>query len=245
MSKYITADEYEKYDKFIKDEPCEDAISRQIISDYVESHIQEINTGYGDLNQHTNKILRMIVDYIESMPSVTPSNRGWEEMTVSCENCGHDMTFKIAVCGEQEPCEDAISREELLKAIETWDKFGCDADTKLVPYKDHYIPYIHYDDVIKAIKGMPSVTPSRPTEHKPICDDCIYFDNGKGSEKCDSCELTGTNKPSRRKGHWKRVSIDKYSEHAHYWYECDKCGKQHLGNTNYCPICGAEMESEG
>ena len=47
--------------------------------------------------------------------------------------------------------------------------------------------------------------------------------------------------PSRHKGHWKRVSIDKYSEHAHYWYECDKCGKQHLGNTNYCPYCGAEM----
>ena len=47
--------------------------------------------------------------------------------------------------------------------------------------------------------------------------------------------------PSRHKGHWKRVSIDKYSEHAHYWYECDKCGKQHLGNTNYCPNCGAEM----
>lgn len=34
----------------------------------------------------------------------------------------------------------------------------------------------------------------KPTEHKPICDDCIYFANGKGSEKCDSCELTGTNK---------------------------------------------------
>ena len=50
--------------------------------------------------------------------------------------------------------------------------------------------------------------------------------------------------PSRRKGHWVRVSIDKYSEHAHYWYKCDKCGQQHLGNTNYCPNCGAEMESE-
>lgn len=58
---------------------------------------------------------------------------------------------------EQEPCEDVISREELLKAIDTWDKFGCDANTKLVPYQDHYIPYIHYDDVIKCIKGMPSV----------------------------------------------------------------------------------------
>ena len=50
--------------------------------------------------------------------------------------------------------------------------------------------------------------------------------------------------PSRRKGHWKRVSIDKYSEHAHYWYECGLCGKQHLGDTNFCPNCGAKMESE-
>ena len=45
---------------------------------------------------------------------------------------------------EQESCDDAISRDELLKAIDTWDKFGCDVNTKLVPYQDHYIPYIHY-----------------------------------------------------------------------------------------------------
>ena len=62
-------------------------------------------------------------------------------------------------------CEDAISRNELLKAIDTWDKFGCDANTKLVPYQDHYIPYIHYDDVIKCIKGMPPVTPQPKIGH--------------------------------------------------------------------------------
>ena len=66
---------------------------------------------------------------------------------------------------EQEPCDDAISREELLKAIDTWDKFGCNADTKLVPYQDHYIPYIHYDDVVKCIKGMPPVRPQEQTGH--------------------------------------------------------------------------------
>ena len=43
-------------------------------------------------------------------------------------------------------------------------------------------------------------------------------------------------------GHWVRVSIDKYSEHAHYWYKCDLCGKQHIGDTNFCPNCGAKME---
>lgn len=50
-----------------------------------------------------------------------------------------------------------IDADELLKAVDTWDKFGCDADTKLVPIKDCYVPYIHYDDVVKAIKGMPTV----------------------------------------------------------------------------------------
>ena len=60
---------------------------------------------------------------------------------------------------QKESCEDAISRKELLKAIDTWDKFGCDADTKLVQYQNHYIPYIHYDDVVNCIKGMPSVNP--------------------------------------------------------------------------------------
>ena len=71
-----------------------------------------------------------------------------------------DMAIKAL---EQEPCEDVISRDELLKAIDTWDKFGCDADTKLVPHQGHYISYIHYDDVVKCIKGMPSVTPKPKT----------------------------------------------------------------------------------
>ena len=40
---------------------------------------------------------------------------GWEEMTVPCKNCGHDMTFKIAIIGE--PCEDAYDKVlEYLKA---------------------------------------------------------------------------------------------------------------------------------
>lgn len=44
-----------------------------------------------------------------------------------------------------------------------------------------------------------------------------------------------------QKGHWKRISIDKYSEHAKYWYRCDRCGKDNLGNTDFCPSCGAKM----
>jgi hypothetical protein len=61
-----------------------------------------------------------------------------------------------------EPCEDTISRTELLKAIDTWDKFGVDDTNSLFRLDNlslpHYVPYIHYDDVIKCIKGMPPVT---------------------------------------------------------------------------------------
>ena len=51
--------------------------------------------------------------------------------------------------------------------------------------------------------------------------------------------------PSAEKtGHWKRISIDKYSEHAMYWYRCDRCGKDNLGNTDWCPNCGARMNGK-
>lgn len=78
---------------------------------------------------------------------------------------------------EQKPCEDCISREELLKAIDTWDKFGCDADNKLIPVKDCYVPYIHYDDVVKCVKGLPSVNPKSKTGHwiDGVCSECGYI----------------------------------------------------------------------
>lgn len=61
-----------------------------------------------------------------------------------------------------ELCADAISREELLKAIDTWDKFGYTETGCFVREpKGDYVPYIHYDDVIKSIKGMPPVTPAQ------------------------------------------------------------------------------------
>lgn len=47
--------------------------------------------------------------------------------------------------------------------------------------------------------------------------------------------------PQPKTGHWKRISIDKYSEHAMYWYRCDRCGKDNLGDTDWCPNCGCRM----
>ena len=57
-------------------EPCEDAISRQAVIYYVKAHIHEIITESGiDKNEHTNRVLRAIMNGVETMPSVNPQTR--------------------------------------------------------------------------------------------------------------------------------------------------------------------------
>lgn len=59
---------------------------------------------------------------------------------------------------DQELCDDYISRAALLKAIDTWDKFGFEHTGCFVrDPKDDFIKYVHYDDMINCIKGMPNV----------------------------------------------------------------------------------------
>lgn len=51
----------------------DDCISRQAVGYYIQSYIHEIITESGtDKNEHTNSILRAILNGIKTMPSVTP-----------------------------------------------------------------------------------------------------------------------------------------------------------------------------
>ena len=61
---------------------------------------------------------------------------------------------------------DCISRQAALQAMDTWDKFGCDPDGKLVRYDDdkHYIPYVKYEDMVNAVKNLPSAQPESRRE---------------------------------------------------------------------------------
>lgn len=59
--------------KALEQEPCEDAISRQAVIYYIKAHIHEIITESGiDKNEHTNRVLRAIINGVETMPSVNP-----------------------------------------------------------------------------------------------------------------------------------------------------------------------------
>jgi hypothetical protein len=63
---------------------------------------------------------------------------------------------------------DTIYRQAALNAMDTWDKFGCGPDGKLVRYDDdkHYIPYVHYEDMVHAIKHLPSAQQWIPCSEK-------------------------------------------------------------------------------
>lgn len=52
-----------------------------------------------------------------------------------------------------------IDRKELLKAMDSWDKYGYYPSGALVrePKNDDYVPYVHYDDMVKCVKSMPTV----------------------------------------------------------------------------------------
>ena len=92
--------------------------------------------------------------------------------------------------------DDLISRQQAIDAMETWDKFGCDPDGKLVRYDDdkHYIPYVHYEDMVHVIKHLPSAQPEQqiPQMRGWVCPVCgrglspytsvCPCNNGKGWE---------------------------------------------------------------
>ena len=120
---------------------------------------------------------------------------------------------------------DCIDRAELLKAMDTWDKFGDDPNKGLIPLRtptlqDKYVPYVKYDDMINCVKGMPSVTPQEPRKghwigHREHCENLGVMPSGLGAyEWCSNCDC----------------GID-----VREW---------HRNHYNFCPNCGADMRED-
>lgn len=57
---------------------------------------------------------------------------------------------------------DCINRSDLLKAMDTWDKFGYTETGCFVREpKGAYVPYVRYEDMVNCVKDMPSVIPEK------------------------------------------------------------------------------------
>ena len=130
---------------------------------------------------------------------------------------------QVAICpGYKVDCEDCPAYEPCddavsREAVKELIKSGISTDT--------------YDDielVCKWIDEIPSVTPKSET--------VTEF-----ADRCRECGAKYGKLLEQKSGKWIRVT----DKTGHLVWECNKCGWQQRFNTNFCPDCGAKMESEG
>ena len=116
---------------------------------------------------------------------------------------------------EQEPCEDAVSRDAVQKEINCWIGSG------------EYRYAMSERFIIDRINNLPPVTQKSDNKYR------------KEAKRWKNKWLK-----SQKSGKWQRVSIEKYIQHAMAYYVCSECGGQAIGEPKFCPNCGARMESE-
>ena len=109
-----------------------------------------------------------------------------------------------------------IDADELIKAMNTWDKFGFSHSGAFVrePKNDDYVPYVHYDDMVKCVKGMTTAN-VRENVHARFVSEII------------------------KKEDWKGLMQSYYQPNS-----CSNCHTALTGKENFCPNCGAEMEKD-
>ena len=122
-----------------------DLISRQAAIEIVERY----DKSHMALKQRPMLGAAPIVMELEELPSAQPEKHTEEHTETHA--CDYQRT----------ETHDLVSRRAALEAMDTWDKFGCDPDGKLVRYDDdkHYVPYVHYEDMVHAVKNLPSAQP--------------------------------------------------------------------------------------
>jgi len=171
-----------------------------------------------------------------------------QELECGKEWDGHteeDVTRLLSL--EQQPCEDAISRQVVINRIANT-CFWLSAD--------------NWEELIKCINSISSVTPAKKQQH---CEDCVsreavidlvadYDLNMDQVVKAIHALLPVT--PSRPKGHW--ISHKEHCENlglipsglgVYEWCSNCDCGidvkEFHRIHYNFCPNCGADIrESE-
>jgi len=110
-----------------------------------------------------------------------------------------------------------IDADELLKAMDTWDKFGFSHSGAFVrePENDDYVPYVHYDDMVKCVKTMPTADVVEVKHGKWIKTE------GRYSWHCSLCKVD--------------------DQFAYCW---NREKGDYDFQDNYCPSCGARMDGE-
>lgn len=136
-------------------------------------------------------------------------------------------------------CVDIV---ELLKAMDTCDKFGNDPDEGLIPLRtpalrDRYVPYVHYYDMVNCVKGMSSVTPQEP-KIVPIAE--IKFDEDNKLKELVKKAFLTVIPQEPRKGHWIYKKFDEKTGITNV-HICSRCGCPLASPyKSFCSNCGSD-----
>lgn len=165
-------------------------------------HFYDVNAenhNWADINEACGEILKAL----EQEPTNENLHREREQAYMQ----GYEDASKRF---RQEPCEDAISKQEVLEAFEEWINDRED-------WNEHPVRFA------RSLVSLPSVTPTRKkgkwVAHHDESDDSHTID-------CSCCGYTLVRIVNRNYTAKMALNSAKYM------------------TKNYCPNCGAEMESE-
>ena len=71
------------------------------------------------------------------------------------------IEFAEAWSGNKDVMDRCLSENGILEAMDTWPKYGCMPDGRFIRLtkenEKDYVPYVHYDDMVKVVRGIPSL----------------------------------------------------------------------------------------
>ena len=154
---------------------------------------------------------------------------------------------------------DLISRSELLKAMNTWDKFGCDCYRGLVRIdstnNEEYVPFIYYEDMVKCVNDMQTAYSVDKVVEELEKLKMRYFLTiaNTGDEKSDfayenvgnalnkAIEIVKQGVVSDYVCEWKLDGDNLTTGCGDYFNLYDNC----TGKFKYCPRCGKKIKVGG
>lgn len=166
-------------------------------------------------------------------------NKSCDGCQILCRGlkCSVNEALNIAIKAlEQEPCDDAISRQAVFEQINCWIGSG----------EYRYTNATHY--LTERVKHISPVN----TQEPKYCDRNICIKNEYNGIGCNECEVTKSQEPSSsenpnnsqepKTGHW--IITCKSNITGFSMKTCSICNTQALEISKYCPNCGGKLEGE-
>ena len=139
---------------------------------------------------------------------------------------------------------DLISRDELLKAMNTWDKFGCDCHRGLVRIdstnNEEYVPFVYYEDMVKCVNDMQTVYDVDKVVEELEME--MKASRGYSAERVSAfsraIEIVKQGSVSDGVCEWKLDGVYLHSPHK----PLVSCVNDENYRYYYCPVCGKKIK---